>query len=523
MALAVESPTGTAADPVEIHEIVIVGSGFSGIGAAIKLKEMGIRDIVILEKADELGGTWRANDYPGLVVDMPSFIYSYPFEMSPEWTRVYPTGRERRDYTDHCADKYGIRELVRCAKTVVSSEWDAERNLWLTRIEGGETIASRYFVSASGLLVHPQLPDIEGIGDFEGKAMHTAYWDWDYDLEGKRAAVIGTGATGIQVIPAIVDQVAHLDIYQRTAIWLLPRPDAAISERLRGIFRRANFLQSAIRILCNVVVEVSMGLGFVRHRKFPWIFDYIEKKLVESIHAQVDDPEIAEKLTPKYGFFCKRPSFSNVFYQVFNRDDVELVTDPIARITKNSIVTADGRERQIDTLICATGYSVFDRSCTPGFEVIGRDGKDLNDFWDENRFQAFEGASVPGFPNFFLMGGPYSAAGASYFTMIDTQSRHLSRVLGEIRRRGANYVEVRQEAHDRDFRKIKRRHQDTALFSSNCAPANSYYFDKHGDAPAVRPVTGLEHWWNSHFFSLKSYDFERRPERVASATTPDPR
>ena len=163
MALAVESPTGSAADPVEIHEIVIVGSGFSGIGAAIKLKEMGIRDIVILEKADELGGTWRANDYPGLVVDMPSFIYSYPFEMSPEWTRVYPTGREMRDYTAHCAEKYGIRELVRCAQTVVSTEWDAERNLWLTRIEGGETIASRYFVSASGLLVHPQLPDIEGI------------------------------------------------------------------------------------------------------------------------------------------------------------------------------------------------------------------------------------------------------------------------------------------------------------------------------------------------------------------------
>jgi cation diffusion facilitator CzcD-associated flavoprotein CzcO len=492
------------------HELVIVGSGFSGIGAAIKLREQGFSDFIILEKADDLGGTWRDNDYPGLAVDMPSFIYSYPFEMNAEWSRVYAPAKEIKAYVDDCADKYGVRSHIRFASKVVRCEYDEQNNLWITSLDDGEVIASRYFVSATGLLVEPKMPDIEGIDSFEGKLMHSARWEYDYDLSSKRVAVIGTGATAIQLIPAIAGEVAHLDVYQRTAIWLMGKPDAEISPRLKTLFRTLPFLQTGIRWLINLLVEFTLGPGFIHHRKFPWMVNWLEKKLVQSIRDQVDDPEIQEKLIPPYSFFCKRPSFSNVYYSTFNRDHVELVTDPIAKITANAIVSKDGTNRPIDTLICATGYSVFDRHCMPNFEVWGRDSKNLGEFWETSRFQAYEGATVPGFPNFFLFMGPYSAAGASYFTMIDTQTRHLLRCLKEARRRNANYIEVKQSAHDRDFAKVNYRRLDTLPFSGDCTRSNSYYFDKHGDTPGLRPVTGGEHWLRSLTFSLKDYIFEAR-------------
>jgi cation diffusion facilitator CzcD-associated flavoprotein CzcO len=489
------------------HEVVIVGTGFSGLGAAIKLKQMGI-DFVVLEKADDIGGTWRDNDYPGLHVDMPSWIYSYPFEMSAEWSRVYPAGREIKAYADHCTDKYGVRPHIRFGKTVLRTEYDEAENVWRTHLDGGEVISSRYFVSASGLLIEPRLPDIQGIDEFQGKLIHSARWDHDYDLDDKRVAVIGTGATAVQLLPAIVDQVRHLDVYQRTPIWLMSKPDGEVSDKVKRLFRRVPLLQHAIRFLINAVVEVTMGMGFIRYRRFPWMFNWLEKKLVEQIRAQVDDPEIQEKLIPDYSFFCKRPSFSNVFYPVFNREHVELVTDPIERITEKGVLTREGSLREVDALICATGYEVFDRRSMPTFEVVGRGGKNLGDYWEKNRFQAYLGATVPGFPNYFLVMGPYSASGASYFGMIDTQVHHLARCLREAQKRGANCVEVRQEAHDRDFQKVLRRREDTVMFGGNCSTSNSYYFDSRGDTPSLRPVSGLEHWLESRLFQMANYEFK---------------
>ena len=492
-------------------DIAIVGSGFSGIGAAIELQNKGFHDYVILEKADRLGGTWRDARYPGLAVDMPSFIYSYPFEMSADWDRVYPEGDQLLDYTERTARTYGVDGHIRFGACVEEAVWDDAAAVWSIRLASGERLRVRHLVSASGLLVEPQWPDIPGIGDFQGTLLHTGRWDDEADLDGKRVAVIGTGASAIQLVPAIVDRVGHLSVFQRTPIWLMGKPDRVLSESTKRLFSKWPFLQHGIRWAINVFVEVAMGLAFIHYARFPWMFRWLERKLVESMRAQVDDPAVQEKLIPAYSFFCKRPSFSNTYYPCFNRDHVALVTEPIERVVEQGIRTKDGREHAFDVIVCATGYSVFDRTSMPSFEVRGRDGRSLREFWAARRFQAYEGASVPGFPNFFLFMGPYSAAGASYFTMIDTQSRHLSRCLREARRRGAQVVEVTERAHARDFEEVLRRREAMVLFAGDCARSNSYYFDEHGDTPGMRPVTGGEHWLRSRLFPLSAYRFERRP------------
>jgi cation diffusion facilitator CzcD-associated flavoprotein CzcO len=510
-ALRTTNERASRTGPVALdHEVVIIGSGFSGIGAAVALQKMGIQDFLILEREQRPGGTWVQHDYPGLEVDMPFFTYCYPFETKPDWSHLYPSGAELREYTLHCIEAYDLARSIRCASAASRAEYDAASNVWRVGLESGEVLVTRYLVNATGLLVIPKLPEIDGIDAFEGKLIHTARWDHDFDAAGKRIAVIGTGATAIQLIPALAEGVKRLDVYQRTPIWMMPKPNPQLSPGFQRALRAAPMLQTLLRWIANLVVEIMMGLGLVRYARFPWIFGSIERKLVEYIRSEVRDPAVQEKLIPRYTFFCKRPSFSNTYYATFNRPNVELVTQPIARVTKNAIVTTDGREREIDALVCATGYQVFNRRCVPGYEIIGREGRNLGEFWQEHRFQAYEGATVPGFPNLFLFMGPYSTAGLSYFTMIDTESKHMTRCLRAARKRGANYIEVRRQAHERDFAKIDRRRRATVFFAGSCAGSNSYYFDERGDTPGLRPVSGLEHWWRSRFFSLKDYLFEQR-------------
>ena len=490
------------------HQVVIVGSGFSGIGAAVALRRLGIEDFLMLEREERPGGTWVQHDYPGLEVDMPFFIYSFPFEPKADWARLYPTGAEMREYTESCLDKYDLHRRLRCGRGVARAAYDAGANVWRIELEDGEALSTRYLVNATGLLVVPKRPELPGLDGFAGRVLHTSRWDHGWDPSGQRVAVIGTGATAIQLIPELAAKVERLDVYQRTPIWLLAKPNPELGPGWQRALRAAPFLQAWMRWLTNLFVEIALGMGMVRYTSFPWIFDWVERKLVARIRSEVRDPATREKLIPRYSFFCKRPSFSNAFYATFNRPGVELVTEPIARVTPRGIATADGRERAVDAIVCATGYHVFDRLCTPGYAVIGRDGVELGEFWERHRFQAYEGASVPGFPNLFLMMGPYSAAGASYFTMIDTQSRHLTRCIREAERRGTGYAEVRRAAHERDFAKVNRRRRTMVLFGGNCADSHSYYFDAHGDAPGLRPVTGFEHWLRSRFFRLSDYAFE---------------
>jgi len=500
----------SSAAPTIDHDIVVIGCGFSGLGTGIRLLKKGFGDFIILEKADGVGGTWRDNTYPGLAVDVPTITYSFGFEQNPDWSNLYAPGPELKAYAEHCAKKYGITAHLRYNCDVTKTAYDEEHNVWVTHLADGRTFTSRYLVSATGYLTLPQLPDIEGIESFKGKKMHTGRWDHSHDLTDERVGFIGTGATAIQVIPEIVPKLKSLDVYQRTPIWLLPKKDMPIPEWLKKGFRYVPGLQRVVRTIMQVFTDAIMINGLVFNKQLSWMIKWLEKVCIKHIRNQVDDPEIQEKLIPKYDFGCKRPSFTNKFYPVFNRENVELVTDPIERITETSVVTESGKEREIDTLIFGTGFQVFQKGSVPTFRVYGLNGLEISDFWEENRYQAFEGATVPQFPNFFMIMGPYSVCTASYFGMIETQTRHLVRCLKAAEKRNANYIEVKKSANDKNFEKIQRRTKYTIFQAGNCGASNSYYIDRHGDSPFIRPSTSLEQWLTSVFFSMDNYNFKSK-------------
>ena len=488
------------------HEVVVIGAGFGGIGTGVALQREGIHDFVIVDKWDQVGGTWHANTYPGVAVDIPSFIYSFSYEQRGDWSRIFAPGNELRDYADDVVDKYGLREKLRLNTTIVAATFDEANSLWRLTTDGGHEITGRYVVMAIGGLERPKMPDIDGLDEFAGTLMHTAMWDDDVALEGKRVAVIGTGATALQLIPAVVDKTQHMTVFQRTPIWVFPKTDTAVGPVWSQILNRKP-LRSIVRLAGTVATEISMS-GMVAGPT--WLTDS-SRKLAEIpvrrwMRRQIDDPAIREKLTPTYGLGCKRPSMSNDYLKTFNRSDVSLVTESIERITENGVRTVDGVDHDIDVLICATGFKLWDKGSTPPFPVRGRDGVDLGEFWDTNRFQSYQGVPVPGFPNVFTITGPYGFVLGSYIWMIEATSAHLSRTIAEAKKRGADIVEIRQEAHDEYFQKCLKRQEKNFLFTPTCDGSNTYYIDNHGDSP-FRPTTHGEMYWHNRHFDLDVYQY----------------
>ncbi|MBL1079424.1 NAD(P)/FAD-dependent oxidoreductase [Nocardia sp. 2] len=489
------------------HEVVIIGAGFSGIGAAIKLKQNGIDDFVILDGRDGIGGVWHVNTYPGVAVDITSFTYSFSFEPNPDWSRVFAPGAELARYAEHCADKYGLRPHLRMNTKVTAAEWDEEQHFWRIRLAGGRDLTTRFMITATGGLTQPKRPDIDGLADFTGAVVHTAEWDHALDLRGRRVAVIGTGASALQLIPAIADDTEQLTVYQRTPIWVFPKFDFALPAPVRRLFRAAPITQRSIRAVTTALSEVIMVAAISYQRDFPIVTRGIEAVCRRHLHRQVPDPALREKLQPGYGFGCKRPSFSNTYLKSFTRPDVDLETVGIERITPTGIRTRDGREQRFDVLVLATGFKVFEPGNLPSFPIIGRDGRDLGKFWETERFQAYEGTSVPKMPNLWMVLGPYSFTGNSWFAMIEYQTTHALRCITAARQRGATAVEVTQQANDEFFQQILRRQRHAVFFNSNCASANSYYFDAHGDAPFVRPSFTAEASWRARRFPMRHYTF----------------
>jgi cation diffusion facilitator CzcD-associated flavoprotein CzcO len=477
------------------YETIIVGAGFSGIGTAIKLDKSGMGDYLVIEAGDGPGGTWHWNTYPGIAVDIPSFSYQFSFEQSPEWTRTYAAGRELKAYAEHCVDKYGLRRKIRFNTKVLGATFDDDEDLWRIEVDSGAPLTARFLINACGVLVTPNLPDIDGVDSFAGVTMHTARWDHTQDLTGKRVAIIGTGASAVQVIPEIAPIVERLTVFQRTPIWCFPKPDVPVSPTARRLMRIPGG-QIVQRLLSQAYVELTFTLPAQYFTINP-MAKKMSKFGASYLRKQVDDPEVRDKLTPRYDVGCKRPGFHNTYLSTFNRDNVELVTDPIDKITGSGVATTDGDTRDVDVLILATGFKVMDTDEQPTYPLTGSGGLSWREYWNDHRLAAYEGVSVPGFPNYFTVFGPYGYVGSSYFALVEAQSHHIARCLSRARR---------TSARDRYFAEMLRKRHRQIFWQDSCQLANSYYFDKNGDVP-LRPTSTVEAYWRSRRFPLEDYAF----------------
>jgi len=350
------------------------------------------------------------------------------------------------------------------------------------------------------------LPDIDGVQDFAGTVIHTARWDDSADLTGKRVAVIGTGATAVQLIPQIATRAAALTVYQRTPIWVTPKTDFAIPRALQLLFAAQPWTQRLARRANSAWLESIMVTGVLHYRQAK-LFNQAAAAIARAhLRRQVRDPELRRKLTPDYSFGCKRPTFSNDYYPTFTQPHVSLETTPINRITESGIVTSEGKETDVDVLVLATGFNLWD-SNFPAIEVIGRDGRNLGKLWRESGYHAYEGVTVSGFPNFITLNSPYSYSGLSYFMTIEAQMRHLERLFGELQRRRARTFEVSERA-DQDFlAQMLQRMDDTVFVQGSCATARSYYYTNEGDAVLLRPTSSANARRSAESFSLEDYAY----------------
>ncbi len=489
-----------------VHDAVIVGAGFGGMGAAIQLKRLGYDDLVILEREDDLGGTWHVNRYPGLAVDIPSSTYSYSFEPNPHWSRLFAPGPELKAYAVHVAAKYDLRRHMRFDTVVQGARWDEESSTWQVTLEGGETVAGRFLLTATGFLSQPRLPDIAGIEDFAGTVVHTTRWDDDIELEGKRIGIIGTGATAVQLIPELAKVADHLTVYQRTPIYVSPKLDGPVPGVVRGAFAKVPLTQKATRLVGTSILELLMVAGVLHFRDLPAANQIGKRVCAAHLKRQVKDPELRAKLWPDYDFGCKRPTFSNTYFPTFTQDHVDLETTTIDHVDATGIVTVDGGRADLDVLVLATGFNLWDTNF-PAIEIIGREGRDLGKWWRATRFSAYEGIAVPKFPNFFSLNSPYSYSGLSYFTTIETQMAHMERLLTGMAAKGASVFEVTEEANTQFLDRMTGLLGNSVFNAGECSTARSYYFNQHGEAVLLRPTSTLSAHREAVGFPLEDYAF----------------
>jgi cation diffusion facilitator CzcD-associated flavoprotein CzcO len=533
----------TTADRPE-HEVLIVGTGFAGMGMAIQLEKAGFHDFTVIEKGADVGGTWLVNDYPGCACDVPSHMYSFSFEPNPEWSREFASQPEILAYLRRCADKYGLRPHIQFNTQVVGAVYDAAACLWnvhlartedvarvmadhglkpgdplpsLSALPATRTVRARVVVSAMGGLSTPAIPKLKNLDRFQGRTCHSQQWDHGYDLRGKRVAVVGTGASAIQFVPKIQPTVAHLDIYQRTPPWVLPKADRAIPSPLRRLYRALPIARQARRLSIYTMLEgraVALALE-------PRLVRVAEAYARLTLRRQVPDPVLRKKLTPAYALGCKRVLLTNDWFPAVTQPNVDVVTTGIAEVRERSIVDSEGVERPVDAIVFGTGFRVSDP--IPRGGVVGRDGVDLAESWGSVP-EAYKGTSVAGFPNLFLLVGPNVGLGHnSLVYMIESQIRYVVDAMRAMRRERLVEVEVERSAQDRFNVALQRRSARTVWTRGGC---NSYYLDpKTGRNIAVWPGFTFHFRWVTRAFDATAYRLRPMPAgdarsariRVASA------
>ena len=488
-------------------DAVIVGAGFGGIGAAIELKWLGYDNLVILERENDLGGTWHINRYPGLAVDVPTTTYSYWFEPNPNWSRLFAPGAELKNYAAHVADKYDVRRYMRFNTAVEGARWDDDAQVWKVALADGETLTSRFLITATGFLSQPKTPDIPGVTSFKGRIIHTTAWDDGYDPANRRIGIIGTGATAVQLIPELAKKAADLTVYQRTPIHVVPKLDVHISDSAKRLFARVPVTQRAIRWITDAFYEFFAYVG-LHHGKLLGRRLLIGAADVAKMNrfASIRDKELRRRLTPDYDFGCKRPTFSNSYYRTFTKPHVHLQTSGIDRIEPDGIVANDGTKALIDTLVLATGFDLWEANF-PAIEVVGRKGRNLGKWWRETRFQAYQGLSMPYFPNFLNLASPFAQLGLNFFNTMECHMRHMNRLFGELQRRHASTFEVTEDANAEFLDRMTGLLDVSVFYHGDCATSRSYYFDPGGEATLLRPVPTLPAVREASRFPLSDYAF----------------
>ena len=461
----------------EDHDVLIVGAGFAGLGAAIRLARAGRRDFAILERADEIGGTWRDNAYPGAACDVPSHLYSFSFAPNPDWHRSFSPQDEIWDYLLDCAERYALRPHLRLGHEMLDARWDGEAARWQVRTGRG-TFTGRVLVIGAGPLSEPKLPPLPGLDSFAGTMFHSSQWDHKHDLAGERIAVIGTGASAIQFVPQIQPVAGRLHVFQRTAPWIVPRADRAITAAERWLYRRV----PGARMLTRAGIYTGRELLAVGMTFRPDLLAAVERAARAHLHRQVTDPLLHNALLPGYRIGCKRILLSNDYYPALAEPNTELVTAPISGIGPRSVRTADGAERDVDTIIFGTGFEATRPPVTD--RVTGRDGLRLADEWADG-MRAYRGTTIAGFPNLFFIIGPNTGLGhSSMVYIIESQLNYLISALSKMDTYGVAAVEVDAGAQDAYNEAVQHRMGRTVWTTGGCA---SWYLDPNGRNTTLWP------------------------------------
>ncbi len=480
-----------------MKNIIIIGTGFAGLGMAIKLLKQGNTNFIIAERSATIGGTWRDNTYPGAACDISSHLYSFSFEPNPNWSRMFANQQEILEYTRHCVEKYGLAKYVRLNTEVTGGSFDEASGTWTLNLKDGGTLTANVVVNALGPLNRPQIPNIPGLVDFKGRVFHSSEWDHTFDYKGKKVAVVGTGASAVQIVPAIAKDVEQLNIFQRSAPWVIPKADRPMKDWERKMFRILPFTQRMLRWKWYWENELIGTLIFTR----PRLNNYVQGMVVKFINKKIKDPALREKLIPDYTMGCKRITPSKEYYPALLRSNVDVVTSGINRVEGNTIFTADGNHYEADAIVLATGFKAADAPVD--FVVKGRGGRILAEDWKEGP-EAYYGAAVTGYPNLFFLIGPNTGLGHnSMIFVIESQVNYIMDALKKLKQRKAKFMDVKpevQKAYNDDIQeKLKR-----TVWATGC---RSWYIAANGRNTTVWPGLTYTFWFKTKHIKTSAFEF----------------
>ncbi|MDT5011896.1 MAG: hypothetical protein QOH57_3513 [Mycobacterium sp.] len=497
--------------PNHVHSTLVVGAGFSGLGAAIKLAEAGVDDIVILERADRVGGTWRDNTYPGIACDIPSLLYSFSFAKNPAWSSAYPSGSEICHHIDKLTDQFDLRRLIRFNTEVTGLSFDEEAGVWTAKTNQRKTFHARTVVLASGPLADSSLPEIRGIDTYEGHTIHSARWDHEYDFTGKRVGVIGTGASAVQIVPELVKQADFVKVFQRTPGWVLPRWNPSTPPAVQALFSKVPASQQLAREALFWGHEVS-ALALVWNSPLTSVVTRLGKL---HLRRAVKDPWLRRQLTPDFTPGCKRMLISSDYYPALQRDNCKLIDWPIATLSPVGVRTSEGIEHHLDCIVFATGYDVHLQG--PPFPVTGLGGRLLSAEWAAGG-QAYKSINAHGYPNLFFMTGPNSGPGHnSLLAYVEGQLDYAVRGITTILRKNLRYLDVREDVQRRHNKGIQKRLRDTTWMTG----CSSWYLTKDGFNAAMYPGFATQYLRQMRNFRLDHYQVAaQKPMRLAATRSP---